>query len=308
MIQILSSLGVLAVATQRLVQYLQQSLLNWSSVIVGTAATRNLLNILRYDQYLYLSNNKKEKFNNLENDFKFESLECKNITYFHHFKKDIEKNGVKNISLKINRNENIGIIGKTGSGKSTLFNLLMALLFPQNGILKINQKQIKNFYNDELLIKYQKSISYVPQKIYLFDGTILENITLKQNEELINSKILKKVIEITLLNDVIKSLPKGLKSIVGENGMKLSGGQQQRIGIARALYNSKFEILFLDEATSALDTSTEKKLIDNLINYFQDKTIVMIAHRHKTLEKCSRIIKIENNSIIYDGESKNTDK
>ncbi len=294
---IIPSIGVLAVAIQRLIQYLQQCLLNWSQLLVGSTSAKNLLNILKDNQLLY----RKSLYVNKK--FNFKSLDCKNIRYLYFLNQGNKKVGINKITLTIKRGEVIGIIGKTGSGKSTLINLLMGLSFPQSGVLRVNGKHIKDFYNDQELINYQNIISYVPQKIFLIDATILDNITLKKEKE-VNYELLNNIIQITQLEDVINNLPQGLRSIVGENGMKLSGGQQQRIGIARALYNSNSQILFLDEATSALDSSTEKKIIEKLISNYREKTIIMIAHRHNTLSYCSRILKIENNEISKDGDPK----
>ena len=207
--------------------------------------------------------------------------------------KTSENNILENIQLKIIKNTSIGIIGQSGSGKSTLIDLIIGLIKPNNGSILVDSFDISK--NDQHLIAWQKNIGYVPQTIYLTDDTLISNIALGIERDNINEKALYNAINIACLNDLINSLPNGLNTIVGERGVRLSGGQRQRIGIARALYRNP-PLLILDEATSALDSLTETKVMEN-INALGDKTLILIAHRVSTLEKCDVLITMNSGKI-----------
>ena len=193
----------------------------------------------------------------------------------------------KNVSFKINKGSSVGFIGPTGSGKTTIIDVILGLLNPDEGTITIDNVNIH---------KNKKSwfskIGYVPQLIYLTNDTIKNNILFydDRNED---EEQLKKVIEQAQLKDFINSLPKGLDTVVGERGVRLSGGQRQRIGIARALYN-KPEILVLDEATSALDNNTEKYVMEAIENLYGKITMLIIAHRLTTIEKCDVVYELKN--------------
>jgi ABC-type multidrug transport system fused ATPase/permease subunit len=207
--------------------------------------------------------------------------------------KTSENNILENIQLKIIKNTSIGIIGQSGSGKSTLIDLIIGLIKPNKGNILVDSFDISK--NDQHLIAWQKNIGYVPQTIYLTDDTLISNIALGIERDDINEKALYNAINIACLNDLINSLPNGLNTIVGERGVRLSGGQRQRIGIARALYRNP-PLLILDEATSALDSLTETKVMEN-INALGDKTLILIAHRVSTLEKCDVLITMNSGKI-----------
>jgi len=293
---ILTSIGVIAVGIQRLVQYSQSAFYNWTNLSLGSASAENLLSRLKRQKESKYPTKINTNFN-----FKFRNLKLSNIAYLHNkdtFNKSI---GIKNVSIEIKRGDIIGILGKTGSGKSTLINIMMGLNFPQSGHFYLNDKEINDFYNNQYLINYQKTAAYVPQKIYLMDCSILDNITQFQKKN-IDFNLLEEVIRISELEEVISGIPLGINSKIGENGMKLSGGQQQRIGIARALYKKNLQILFLDEATNALDKSTEKKIIKNISNMKKEITIIMIAHRLETMRNCGKLLKIENGQIVKEGK------
>ena len=192
------------------------------------------------------------------------------------------------LSLTIRRGERIGIVGETGSGKSTLVDLLMGLLEPTIGELQVDGEPVR----DERLRPWRRSIAHVPQSIFLADASIAENIALGVNKAEIDEGRLKQASEQAMITGLISSLANGYDTGVGERGVKLSGGQRQRIGIARALYKQA-PILVFDEATSALDKSTEKEVMDAIDALSKELTIIIIAHRLSTLERCDRIVRVQ---------------
>jgi len=210
------------------------------------------------------------------------------------------KNGIpvlKDVSVKISKGQIIGIIGESGSGKSTFVDLLIGLHKPTSGEVFIDGNQ-----NFQLKQSWRNNIGYVSQTIYLTDDTIKNNIALGVSEDKINTVRINQLIKDVQLEEFIKTLELGFDTKVGERGVQLSGGQRQRIGIARALYNQP-EILVLDEATSALDSETEKEVMESINNLKRDKTIIMIAHRMTTLSNCSEVYEVKNNSIFKKTQS-----
>ena len=197
---------------------------------------------------------------------------------------------LNDLNLTIFKGEKIGIIGSSGSGKSTFVDLLMALYRPSKGDIKSDGISIFENSNN-----WQKNIGYVPQDIFLLDSTIKRNICFGILESEINEAKLNNAIDAAQLKDFINNLRYGVNTKIGERGVQISGGQRQRIGIARALYNNP-SILILDEATSALDTKTEKEIINSVIS-LKDKTVIMIAHRLTTLDDCNRIFELVNGSF-----------
>ena len=195
---------------------------------------------------------------------------------------------LKNVNLEIVKGSNLGITGKSGSGKSTLINLLIGLLQPDKGLVCFDDKDVKDNVR-----KLQCLISYVPQDIYLLDDTIKKNIAIGEEEDQIDYNRLDIAINSAELKDYIDKLPEKLETFVGNRGVRISGGQKQRIGIARALYLER-DILILDEATNSLDIENEEKVMDNIINQYQSKTIICIAHSNKVLEKFDNILSLNN--------------
>ena len=195
---------------------------------------------------------------------------------------------LKNVNLEIIKGSNLGISGKSGSGKSTLINLLIGLLQPDKGFVCFDDKDIKDNVR-----KLQSLISYVPRDIYLLDDTIKKNIAIGEDEDQIDYHRLDIAINSAELKDYIDKLPEKLETFVGNRGVRISGGQKQRIGIARALYLER-DILILDEATNSLDIENEEKIMDNIINQYQSKTIICIAHSNKVLEKFDNILSLNN--------------
>ena len=280
-------LGSFALAAQKLLPSAQQVYLNWVTVKSCEFNVEEVLKLL--NQQINPKSNNLIQFRNI---FR-ESIKLQNTKFCYG---NSSKVVLKDINLKINKGEMVGIIGQTGSGKSTLIDIIMGLLKPSSGSLLIDDKNLFLDENKDLLNNWSRIISHVPQNIYLADASIEKNIAFGQEEQLIDKQLVKKCAEKARLKKFIDTLPKEFKTYVGENGIKLSGGQKQRIGIARAIYK-KSEILILDEATSALDNNTEKKIMRYLNKEDSNLTIIMIAHRLSTLSSCDKIIEIESGEI-----------
>lgn len=205
---------------------------------------------------------------------------------------DKAENILQDINVKIKFGESIGIVGKTGEGKSTFIDLICGLLKPQNGSILVDNNNIQNN-----LRSWQKHIGYVTQNTYLLDDTIRENIIFGRDEHKDLNRNLTNSIKLAQLDKLISRLPDGLDTIVGDRGTRLSGGQIQRIGIARAIFNNS-QVLIFDEATSALDIETEKNFINDIYKLKINKTLIIISHRASVLEHCDHIYNIKNKSIF----------
>ncbi|EHA62389.1 ABC transporter ATP-binding protein [Synechococcus sp. WH 8016] len=195
----------------------------------------------------------------------------------------------RELDLRIGRGERIGIVGKTGSGKSTLIDLLMGLLEPTSGRVLVDGLALEG----ERLRAWRSTVAHVPQSIFLADASIAENIAFGVKKGQLDLQRLEQAIEQAQIANFISSLPNGYHTEVGERGVRLSGGQRQRIGIARALYKQA-AVLVMDEATSALDEATEAQVMNAINKMSPDLTILMIAHRLSTLEKCDSIFNVGN--------------
>ena len=237
---------------------------------------KNLLDRNQFQDKDYKSNKNLSNISNYSN-IRFQNLE---FSYFENRKKIF-----KNLSVNLELKKRIGVIGETGSGKSTFIDLLMGLLTPTNGKIYIDDIEL----NYRTLKSWQSKISHVPQDIFLINESILKNITFAIDEESFDKKKLEKSIRDAQLESFIENLPNGFNTEIGENGINISGGQKQRIGIARALYKSK-EILILDEATSALDYETEKKIINNILQNKNNITLISITHRRENLKNFDEVI------------------
>ena len=204
------------------------------------------------------------------------------------------KNIINDLSLTINKGDHIGIKGHTGSGKTTLVNLLCGFINLNEGKIKIDNNEISKLNNH-----WQQNIGYVPQKIYLIDDTIKNNILFGSEENEQDKNKLEKILSISQCKDFINNLPNGVNNRVGENGALLSGGQIQRIGVARALY-SQPSLLILDEATNALDVDTEKNLLKALSEKkIKEKiTIISISHKDSALSYCNKVYYLRNGKLV----------
>lgn len=220
-------------------------------------------------------------------------IALENITFTY---PDKEQPALNGLSLQIKANSVVGIVGPSGSGKSTLIDVFLGLITPQSGGLKIDDRPITKTN----LRSWQNTIGFVPQSIFLSEGSIAENVAFGIASDLINFEQVSKALKLAHLDEFVQSLDEGVHTKVGERGVQLSGGQRQRIGIARALYHDA-DVLVFDEATSALDGMTEKMIMQAIHDFSGQKTIIMIAHRLKTVAKCDQIFFVDKGSIVDQG-------
>ena len=207
------------------------------------------------------------------------------------------RTALKDINLSINAKSTVGLVGTTGSGKTTTVDIILGLLEAQKGALEVDGKII----TEQNSRSWQRSIGYVPQQIYLADDSVAANIAFGVDPEDIDQAEIEKVSKIANLHEfVLEELPKQYLTTIGERGVRLSGGQRQRIGIARALYNNP-QVLILDEATSALDIQTEKAVMDSVNKLSKNLTIILIAHRLSTVKNCDKIFLLEKGKLIKEG-------
>ncbi len=198
---------------------------------------------------------------------------------------------LKDVNLSIAHGSSVGIVGVTGAGKTTLVDLILGVLKPQEGTVCYGTLDIHEDYAE-----WQKHIGYIPQNIYLTDESIRKNVALGIPEDEIDDDAIWKALENAQLADFVRTLDEGIETVVGERGVRISGGQRQRIGIARALYHDP-EILFFDEATSSLDNETEAAVMESIKGLSGNKTMIIVAHRLTTIEHCDHVFKVEENRI-----------
>ena len=196
------------------------------------------------------------------------------------------------VNFKIKRSDKIGIMGRSGGGKTTFLNLLTGLLLPTSGNINIDNKNINTVSN-----QWKKNIGYVHQSTFLADDTILFNIALTNELKKKELERIWEILKIVDLDQYIKNLKLGLNTLVGERGSKISGGQCQRLGIARVLFSNP-SILILDEATSALDEETQTKILKLIYKDMQKKTIITVSHRINTLKYCQKVFKLIDGKLI----------
>ncbi|MBL4709773.1 MAG: ABC transporter ATP-binding protein [Flavobacteriales bacterium] len=208
-----------------------------------------------------------------------------------------EASTLKNLNLSIKKGSTVAFVGSTGSGKTTLIDIITGLLTPSSGHLKIDDTVVQA----QNVTEWQNNIAYVPQEVFLYDDTIKANIALNNSESVINEKRITEVLKMTGMYTFISTeLSDGINTKIGERGVRLSGGQRQRLGLARALYTNP-SLLVLDEATSALDNITEKGIIDSLLLLPDELTIIIIAHRLSTVKYANTIFMLEDGKMINHG-------
>ena len=281
-------LGALALGAQRLLPILQQAYGSWTQINSGQASLREALELLDQPLPSYV-NQKNYPSLSFERNISF-----KQVDFFY---EDNLSYVLKNVSLTIAKGSRVGLVGITGSGKSTLVDILMGLLEPKSGALEVDGIAI----TDKNQRSWQAHIAHVPQAIFLADTTIEENIAFGVPKGLIDIARVRRAAEQAQIADTIEKLPGGYQTCVGERGVRLSGGQRQRLGIARALYK-KADVIIFDEATSALDSETEEAVMDAINNLSSRLTLIFIAHRITTLKNCTQIFELNEGAIKTAGD------
>jgi len=298
---LLPVLGIFTVASLRMVPAI-------TGLVKGASTLRNSTYTLDrlYLEFKEIESFQKEavsQFSVAMNTRSRENYQKKNLTFRDRIVLDgvsyrypeANEHALSDISLTLQKGESIAFIGKSGAGKTTLVDVILGLLLPQQGDIQVDDTSI---YQN--LRSWQNLIAYIPQSIYLIDDTIERNIAFGVPDEAIDGEKVEKAIQAAQLQDLIAELPEGMKTSVGERGVRLSGGQRQRIGIARAIYHDR-PILILDEATSALDNETENLVSEAIESLAGVKTTIAIAHRLSTIQNCDRIYLMEKGKIVKSG-------
>jgi ABC-type multidrug transport system fused ATPase/permease subunit len=277
-------MGAIAMGGIKLLPLFQNGYAGWAGIKSHHSLLIDTLDLLelRDDRNTIIKDSKLT----FKNQIKFEDVS------FVYKSNDSKEESLSGVTLNIKKGEILGVIGPTGSGKSTFADILMGLLVPSSGKIFIDDALLSsvNIYS------WRKKISHVPQSIFLTDSSISSNISLTSLNDEIDDEMLIQAAKGAQIHDLISSWPDGYNTVVGERGVNISGGELQRIGVARALYKNP-EILVLDEATSSLDSATENSVMDHIFNLHEDLTIIIIAHRESTLKNCTSIIKFTDGKI-----------
>lgn len=279
-------LGALALGAQRLIPTFQQAYASWSTILGSRASLRDTLVLLNQP---------------LPDDAALPPpppIEFERVIRFEHVRFRYTGDGpwvIDDLDFDIPKGARIGIVGSTGSGKSTTADLLMGLLDPTEGRILIDDHPL-----DTSRRAWQRTIAHVPQTVFLSDASLAENIAFGVEPHAIDMARVRDAAERAQIAEFIEQGRDGYRALVGERGVRLSGGQRQRIGIARALYK-RASVLIFDEATSALDSVTEQAVIDSIGQLGQDLTIVIIAHRLTTIRHCDRIIELGAGRVLGTG-------
>jgi len=276
-------LGMVALGAQRLLPILQQIFSSLSSIQSNNASLNDVLELLSQPS-LIRSDPPKEL---LPFDRKIEFVD---LSFAYGSDSELV---LKNINFSINRGDHVGVIGKTGEGKSTLVDLLLGLLEPTAGFISIDHIALDSLNCRQ----WQSRIAHVPQNIFLADTTVAENIAFSVPKALIDMERVIRAAKLACISSDIERWDLGYRTVIGERGIRLSGGQRQRVGIARALYKN-CDVLVLDEATSALDIETEQEVMTAINQLNKDITIILIAHRLSTLASCNLILEVSGGSVI----------
>jgi ATP-binding cassette subfamily B protein len=276
-------LGALAIGTQRLLPILQLAYGSWSGIQGGQVSLQDALDLLDQPLPPYADHPVDEvlPFN--------QHIRLNQLSFQYNPKAPWV---LENIDLTIIKGSRIGFIGPTGSGKSTMLDIVMGLLQPTKGTLEIDGQPV-TLSNQRA---WQMHLAHVPQAIFLADSTIAENIAFGIPQDLIDHGLVRKAARQAQIAESIETWPEQYQTVVGERGIRLSGGQRQRLGIARALYRQADVIIF-DEATSALDNETEKAVMHAIEGLSSDLTLLIIAHRLTTLKNCTQIVELDARGI-----------
>jgi ATP-binding cassette subfamily B protein len=277
----------MALGAQRMLPILQLIYASISSLRAGFSSLTDILFLLEIPSDENLINSPKTLLP-FQNKISIQNLK---------FKYDDSGSWILNgINLSILKGDMLGIIGSTGSGKSTLIDILMGLLHQNEGKFYVDNQEITNINK----FGWQSQLAHVPQSIFLIDGSIAENIALGVPKDKINIELVIKSAKQAQIHESIISWHQKYETVVGERGIRISGGQRQRIAIARALYK-KASVIIFDEATSALDSETERSVMQSIQELDKELTIIIIAHRLSTLKDCTKIIELSDGKILREG-------
>jgi len=282
-------LSVFGVAAIRLTPSINQIIASITQMKHGSHALRLLYkDVKRFDNNVEVKNRENHSYFNPEKpkEVIFNILELKGVSYKY---ARTSKFAIDNINIKISKGDLIGIVGRSGSGKSTIIDIILGLLKPTKGEVLFNGENL-----EKCLVQFQFLAAYLPQETFIMDSSLKVNITLDENNNNIDEKKLDNSIERASLNKMIKEMPHGVNSRLGENGVLLSGGQRQRISLARSFYHDR-ELLIFDESTSALDEKTELEVFNELKKLKGIKTIIIISHRKNVLKDCDYIFDLDSN-------------
>ena len=267
-------------------------------ILPGISLILNCLTHISYGQYAVTtvyddlkksSYSRRDSYTNINYDNKnFKSIDLKDVKFKY---KNSENYVFENINFSLKENECVGIIGESGVGKTTLIDILLGLLIPQQGKIFVNDKLVS-----DISLNFSGNIAYLPQEPIILDENLITNITLETENKKIDSEKLEKSITQANLKKVLDILPNGLNTIIGEGGVRLSIGQGKRVALARTFYHGK-KIIVMDEATSSLDPKTENYIVEQIKEIKGKRTILIITHKINTLQHCDKIYKIENKSI-----------
>lgn len=289
--EIIPMLSAVAVAAIRLLPSINRISQAMGNIDFGEAAVDKLMEHLADANLAYKEKGKDQaynqsKINRLEHG---EKIELHNIVYRYPIgTTDI----LKNANMTICCGESVGIVGTSGAGKTTAVDLILGLLKPSNGNVLVGGRDIS-----QSMETWLEQVSYIPQSIFMLDGTVRENVAFGELENNIDDDNVWKALEEAAIDKDVRKLPDGLDTQLGERGIRLSGGQRQRIGIARALYTNP-SVLVFDEATSALDNETEAAIMESMHNLHGTKTMIIIAHRLSTIEACDHIFRVDAGKIV----------
>ena len=293
--KVIPFLATIAAASLKLTPPLQDTFKGYNSIRGALPDLKATISLIELDKKNKNETSKKESLNQKNKVFIYpkKNITLKNISYKY---PNSQQYVINNLTLKIRIGTRIAFVGATGSGKTTTANLLLQLLEHNKGSLLLDNKTLnKNNVRD-----WQLNCAYVPQTFYLNNSTILENIAFAQDRSNIDIDEVLKSIESAKLTNLVESLPKGIETSVGENGINLSGGQRQRLAIARAFYR-KSRFLVLDEATSALDNKTESEVMSSIDLISNNCTLIIIAHRLSTVMNADKIYEFNSGKIIHSG-------
>lgn len=287
---IVALVGVFGVAGARLLPTVTQVMISINQFRSGYRNLSLVYNEFKEIEQLTKSSQQELTFDRVEKQ-KFSKIQLKRLHY------QYPKTNVfvlKDISMEIYKGQSIGLVGPTGAGKSTLVNVILGFLEPQQGQLLIDGKPITN------LRSWLNNFAYIPQSIFLLDDSLCRNIAFGIDDDEISHHRLWNAINMAKLTEVVENLPQGIDTSLGENGIRLSGGQRQRVALARAFYNER-DIIVMDEATSSLDNDTEREVISTIKKLKGEKTLIVIAHRLSTVEHCDVLYRLDRGTISKTG-------